>query len=54
MGFFTPGPLELIILMLLAIAMITHVLVVRFVFRINTQIKLLTEIRDLLASGRRL
>ena len=43
---FVPGPLELIVIMVAVIALIAQVLLLRFVFRINKQIKLLTEIRD--------
>jgi len=43
---FVPGPLELIVIMVAVIALIAQVLLIRFVFRINKQIKLLTEIRD--------
>jgi len=46
MDIITPGPIELIILMVVAIALIAHVILIRFVFRINRQIKLLTDIRD--------
>ena len=46
MGIITPGPIELIILMLAVIALIAHVVLTRAIFRINKQIKLLTEIRD--------
>jgi len=46
MGIITPGPIELIIIMVVTIALIAHIILTRAVFRINTQIKLLTEIRD--------
>jgi len=46
MAFFTPGPIELIFIMIIVIAFIVHVLLIRFIFRINKLIQLLTEIRD--------
>jgi len=46
MAIITPGPIELIIIMVATIALIAHVILIRFVFRINRQIKLLTDIRD--------
>jgi hypothetical protein len=46
MAFITPGPLELILLMIVVIGFIVQIFLIRFIFRINKQIKLLTEIRD--------
>ena len=41
-----PGPLELIVLMLAIAVLLANLMLIRWIFRVNEQIKLLSEIRD--------